>query len=74
MAENIEYDIKFHKIDTDNIKKLDNGHWIELQEIEYTDPSAKVTRKWEFCERKNCALGNNGNVDGNYWSNFFNKL
>ncbi|CAI2188935.1 11528_t:CDS:2 [Funneliformis geosporum] len=52
----MEYDIKFHKIDksidNDNAKKLGNGHWLELQEIEYIDPSTKITRKWEVCKRK----------------------
>ncbi|RIA96625.1 NUDIX hydrolase domain-like protein [Glomus cerebriforme] len=60
-----EYDIKFHKISTDNVKKLGNGSWLELQEIEYIDPNAKVTRKWEFCKRKNSSTsaGNKKTVD-----------
>jgi hypothetical protein len=59
----LENDIKFHKIDTNNVKKLGNGNWLELQEVEYVDPVAKVIRKWEVCKRKNCR--NNTNVDGN---------
>ena len=69
MAEkNLVCDIKFHKIATDKVKKLGNGSWLELQEIEYIDPNTKLIRKWELCKRKNCTTTttaeNKKNVDG----------
>ncbi|CAG8521612.1 21999_t:CDS:2 [Rhizophagus irregularis] len=63
MAEKGIYDIVFHKIETGKVKKLGNGSWLELQEIEYIDPNTKAIRKWELCKRKNCTTENKKNVD-----------
>ncbi len=76
--QSFEYGIKFHKIDkptTDNAKRLGNGHWLELQEIEYIDPNVKATRKWEVCKRKSpTATGDKKSVDGKIYDQIFNKL
>jgi hypothetical protein len=74
MAEEISYDIIFHKIATDKVKKLGNGSWLELQEIEYIDPNTKVIRKWELCKRKNCMTESKKNVDGKIMAKFLYKL
>jgi hypothetical protein len=62
---NLEYNIKFHKIATDNVKKLSNGNWLDLQEVEYIDPNAKEIKKWEFCKRiDRTSTENKKNIDG----------
>lgn len=74
MAEKGIYDIVFHKIETGKVKKLGNGSWLELQEIEYIDPNTKAIRKWELCKRKNCTTENKKNVDGKIMGKFLYKL
>ncbi|CAG8517948.1 1479_t:CDS:2 [Ambispora gerdemannii] len=32
-------------------RKLGSGKWLELEEIEYSDPVANVARRWEVCRR-----------------------
>lgn len=32
-------------------QSLDNGKWLALRQIQYTDPIAECTRFWESCER-----------------------
>ncbi|CAG8509195.1 3152_t:CDS:2 [Ambispora leptoticha] len=34
------------------IRKLGSGKWLELDEIEYTDPVSNIARRWEVCRRK----------------------
>lgn len=51
-----------------NVKKLGSGKWLDLEEVEYTDPN-NVKRTWEFCRRKkeieNDENDKNADVDGN---------
>ncbi|CAJ0911842.1 2831_t:CDS:2 [Entrophospora sp. SA101] len=42
-------DLKIFPIQSNkNVKKLGGGKWLELEEVEYTDPN-NVKRTWEFC-------------------------
>ncbi|KAF0532437.1 NUDIX hydrolase domain-like protein [Gigaspora margarita] len=54
MSEKGAYDfdlIPVEKFDQCISKKLGSGNWLELEEVEYIDPT-NVKRKWELCRRK----------------------
>ncbi|CAG8472479.1 17533_t:CDS:2 [Acaulospora colombiana] len=54
-SEKIGYELDLAPVEKKNpdaYRKLGSGRWLELEEIEYIDPKAKVARKWEVCKRK----------------------
>ncbi|CAG8498902.1 14632_t:CDS:2 [Acaulospora morrowiae] len=50
--EKTNYKLKLVRVEESSAcKKLGSGKWLELDEVEYIDPNAKVVRKWEVCRR-----------------------
>lgn len=44
--------LTFDKLQIKSSKKLCSGHWLELEEVEYIEPTTKTLRAYEVCKRR----------------------